>query len=146
MKLHAIMAACLLAFGAASCSSETITHDATELPQSARDAISRNFSSAISLVEIEKSMGSVKEYEVTLTDGSEISFDGNGEWKSVDTPANIPVPAGLVPTSIAKFVAEKHAGAIIIGLEKDKKGYEVELSNDLEIQFDPAGNFLKYDK
>ena len=145
MKLKSILAVCAVALCFAACTSETVSHDATQLPKKARDIINQNFSSAISLIETEKSMGSVKEYEVTLTDGSEISFNGNGEWKSVDTPTNIPVPAGLVPTNIAKFVAEKHAGAFIVGLDKNKKGFEVELSNDVEIQFDPAGNFIKYD-
>lgn len=90
-------------------------------------------------------MGKVTEYEVTLTNGSQIEFDHSGEWKSVDTPNNIPVPAGLLPTAISKFVASKHAGAFIVGIEKEKKGYEVELSNGVEIQFDGLGNFVKYD-
>lgn len=146
MKLHTFIAACALALGMGACASETVTHDASQLPAEARDVISRNFTSAISLIETEKSMGSVSEYEVTLTDGSEITFKGNGEWKSIDTPNNIAVPAGLVPTAIAKYVAEKHAGALIVGIEKNKKGYEIELSNNVEMNFDTAGNFVSYDK
>ena len=146
MKLHSLIAAMALAVGLGACASESTTHDASVLPANARDLISSNFTSAISLVEIEKGMGSIKEYEVTLTDGSEITFTGSGEWKSVDTPSNRPVPSGLVPTAIGQYVAEKHAGAYIVGLEKNKKGYEIELSNDIEMQFDPAGNFMSYDK
>ena len=147
MKTRVLFAA--LALAAASltaCSSETVSHDATTLPENARNLISKNFSAAISLVETEKSMGTTHEYEVTLADGSEITFGGNGEWKSVETPSNRAVPSGLVPTAIAKYVAERHAGASVIGIEKNKKGYEVELSNGLEMQFDAAGNFLQYDK
>ena len=146
MKLHAFIAVAALALGMGACASESVTHDASQLPAEARDVISRNFNSAISLIETEKSMGSVSEYEVTLTDGSQITFKGNGEWESVDTPSTIPVPSGLVPTAIAKYVAEKHAGVIIVGIEKNKKGYEVELSNNVEMQFDAAGNFVAYDK
>lgn len=146
MKLHTIVAALALTVGISACSSKDITHDAGQLPVKVRDLISQNFTSAVSLVEIEKDYGKVSEYEVTLTDGSEISFYPNGEWKSVDTPTNKAVPAGLVPTSIANFVKDKHAGALIVGIEKEKKGYEVELSNGVDILFDLTGNFVKYDK
>lgn len=145
MKLHALLAVLAITLGATACSSETVTHDAGILPGKARTLISQNFTSAISLVEEEKSMGSVKEYEVTLADGSEISFTADGEWKSIDTPNNRPIPAGLVPTAIAKYVASKHAGAFIVGLEKKKNGYEVELSNGVDMEFDSIGNFVKYD-
>lgn len=146
MKTHAFLAACLLTLGMASCSSETTTHDASILPAKARDLISQNFTSAISVIETEKSLGKTHEYEVVLTDGTQIEFNGDGEWKSVDTPNNLPIPQGMVPTAIARFVAEKHAGAYIVGIDKNKKGYEVELSNEVEIQFDAGGNFLSYDK
>lgn len=138
--------ACALATSLCACSSETVSHDATQLPEKARDLISQNFNSAISVVEVEKKFGKVDEYEVVLTDGAEISFTSGGEWKSVDTPNNRPIPSGLIPTSIVGFVTEKHNGAYIVGIEKNKKGYEVELSNGVEIQFDNAGNFMSYDK
>lgn len=146
MKTRTIIAILALALGAGACSSETITHDASKLPEKARNVISRNFTSAISLVEEETTGLGQKEYEVTLTDGSEISFTSSGEWTSVDTPNNLSVPEGMVPTAIARFVAEKHAGANIVGIEREKKGFEVELSNGVDIVFDAAGNFVKYDK
>lgn len=145
MKIHAVITSIVLGFALMACSSESVSHDASELPSKARDIISQNFNAAVSMIETEKSMGSVKEYEVILTDGAQVTFNGDGEWKSVDTPNNIPVPHGLVPTSISEFVAQKHAGAFIVGIEKNKKGFEVELSNGMEMEFDTAGVFMKYD-
>lgn len=145
MKIHVIISSMILGVALMSCSSESISHDASKLPAKARDLISQNFNSAVSMVETEKSVGKVKEYEVILTDGVQVTFSGDGEWKSVDTPNNIPVPHGLVPTSISEFVAQKHAGAYIVGIEKNKKGFEVELSNGVDMQFDTAGVFMKYD-
>ena len=145
MKIHVIISSMVLGVALMACSSESISHDASKLPAKARDLISQNFNSAVSMVETEKSVGKVKEYEVILTDGVQVTFSGDGEWKSVDTPNNIPVPHGLVPTSIAEFVAQKHAGAYIVGIEKNKKGFEVELSNGVDMQFDTAGVFMKYD-
>ena len=145
MKLRTILSAMAIGLALTACSSKNVSHDATNLPSKARDLISQNFTSAISLVEEEKNFGKVTEYEVTLTDGSEITFDHAGEWKSIDTPNNVPVPVGLVPTAIANYVASKHAGAYIVGIEKEKKGFEVELSNGVEMNFNTFGNFVSYD-
>ena len=146
MKRYIIVATGLLALLFTACSQESITHQADNLPAKARDIISANFTSAVSLVEEEKDFGKTTEYEVTLTDGSELKFNSSGEWISIDTPNNRSVPSGLIPTAIAKYVVSKHAGASIVGIEKEKKGYEIELSNGVEISFDKGGNFLKYDK
>lgn len=145
MKTQAILVAAALALSLSACSQEKVSHLADNLPVKARELISSNFTNAISLVEEDKEFGKTQEYEVTLTDGSEIKFTSSGDWKSIDTPNNRPVPSGLVPTAIAKYVATKHAGAYIVGIEKEKKGYDVELSNGVEITFDKNGNFLKYD-
>lgn len=145
MKLHRIIAVCLLAVGLGACSSEAVSHDASQIPEKARQTISQNFTSAISVVKTEKDMGRIDEYEVVLTDGTEIEFEANGDWKNINTPNNIAIPSGLIPTAIAGYVAEKHAGALIVGIEKEKKGYDVELSNGVDIQFDLQGNFVKYD-
>lgn len=132
--------------GLSACSQESVSHDANTLPSKAHEVLARNFTSAISLVKEEKDFGSVSEYEVTLTDGSEVTFSGDGDWKSVETPNNIAVPAGIVPTAISNYVRQKHAGALIVGIEKNKKGYDVELSNGIDMQFDKTGNFVAYDK
>lgn len=144
--LKLLFAAAVLMIGLSACTSENVTHDATVIPKNARDIISQNFTSAISVVKEEKSMGSVSEYEVTLTDGTDISFNANGDWKSVETPVSRAVPEGLIPTAISRYVKEKHAGAYIDGIEKNKKGYEVDLSNGVDIQFDSSGNFVSYSK
>lgn len=146
MKLHSLLLACVFGMGLIACSSEHYTHDASQLPKKATEFISKNFTSSVSVVEIEKNLGTTKEYEVTLTDGTEISFNKSGEWESVESAPNKSVPSGVIPTSIAGFVAQKQQGASIVGIERDNKGYEVELSNGVEIKFDNSGNFIKYDK
>ncbi|MDE7160186.1 MAG: PepSY-like domain-containing protein [Muribaculaceae bacterium] len=39
-----------------------------------------------------------------------------------------------------------HKGASIVGIEKERYGYEVELSNGIEMRFDKQGRFVRYDK
>ena len=146
MKIYTLAFCFATMFGVAACGNETVSHDVSTLPVKARTTIQQNFDAAITLVKTETEGIGDKEYEVTLSDGSEVTFNGAGEWENIERPANLAVPVGLIPTAITNFVNEKHAGALIIGIEKDKKGYDIDLSNGLEIQFDKTGNFVKYDK
>lgn len=145
MKKIALLMSIVLSLGFIQCNSETYEHNVDSLPDKAKMMISNYFDSAVSLVKVEKSTFGQKEYEVILTDGTQISFNHSGEWDEIDTPNNIAVPSAIIPTNIKSFVAEKHSGAIIVGLDKSKKGYSVELSNGNEIEFNQDGGFLKYD-
>lgn len=128
-----------------SCSGEKYSRDAAILPEKAQKLISQHFNSAISIVKEEKEFAEGKEYEVILADGCEITFDSKGEWKDIETPNNLAVPGSLVPKPIYDYIVANHHGASIVGIEKEKKGYEVELSNNLKIEFNKDGGFLKYD-
>lgn len=145
MKLKSLITALSFCVIITACSKTEVSHNANVLPEKARTVLSQNFTSAITLVKTTSSVASSKEYEVTLANGTEIEFKGNGEWTSVETPSNVAVPSGLVPTAISNYVKTKHAGAIIVGIEKEKKGYSIDLSNDIELNFDQEGNFLSQD-
>lgn len=124
----------------------TYAHDASVLPQAAQTTISNNFKAKVSVVKIDKDFGRISDYEVILTDGTEISFDRDGNWENVEVNVTKSVPSGFVPAAISNFVKKNQHGERIIGIERDKKGYEVELSNGVDIKFDKAGNFKKYDR
>ncbi|WP_369695841.1 PepSY-like domain-containing protein [uncultured Duncaniella sp.] len=47
--------------------------------------------------------------------------------------------------AIATYVKQNHKGSRIIGIEKKRNGYEIELSNDLDLEFDKQGNFIRFD-
>lgn len=138
----------LMAIGAISAASakDTYAHDATVLPKAAQTTIANNFKSEVSLVKIDKNFGRVSEYEVILTDGTEISFDRNGNWDNVETSASKSVPSAFIPKGISSYVAKNHKGARVVGIDKERSGYEVELSNGIDIKFNKAGEFQRYDK
>ena len=83
-------------------------------------------------------------YEVTLQDGTEIDFNSKGEWDKVDCK-RAAVPAALVPAFIAEYVQTSFPGQIIVKIDKERYGYEIELGNDLELKFDKNGNLLNID-
>lgn len=121
------------------------SHDDSVLPEPAKNMISNTFKAKVSLVKVEKEFGRVDEYEVILTDGTEVSFDRAGNWKSVETSARQQVPASIVPDAISKYVSKNHKNTTIVGIEKKRGGYEIELSNGVETKFNAQGQFLRYD-
>ncbi len=88
------------------------------------------------------------EYEVRLSDGTQIEFNKTPEWKKVDCEhSNVynSVPAALVPDQITTYVKTNFAGQSIIKIEKNRRGWEIELNNELEIKFDSKFNVTKID-
>lgn len=142
-----ILLSVLLVFGMAAVASarDEISRDASVLPEAARTTIANNFKAKVSLVKIDKDFGRVSEYEVILTDGSEISFDSKGNWRQVETNAKTAVPRAFVVEGIRNFVKKNHAGQNVVGIEKERNGFEVELANGIDLKFDMNGNFIKYD-
>ncbi len=84
------------------------------------------------------------DYDVTLSDYTQIEFDGNIvgkklEWDEVNckhSTVHTAVPAALVPTEIADHVSRLHSEQRIVKIAKDFRGWEIELSNGIEIEFD----------
>lgn len=124
---------------------DTYAHDASALPVAAQTVLKNNFKSEVSIVKIEKSFGRISEYEVIMTDGAEITFDKDGNWESVEVSARKSVPDGFVPKAISDYVKKNQPGQKIIGIEKERSGYEVELTNGVDMKFDKAGNFVRYE-
>lgn len=121
------------------------SHDVNILPIAAQTILKNNFKSGVSHIKIEKDWGKVSEYDVVLTDGSEITFDKNGNWKDVEVKVGNSVPSVFVPSAIQAYVKENQKKTKIVGIEKNRSGYEVELSNGVEMKFNSEGKFLRYD-
>ena len=84
------------------------------------------------------------EYDIYLSDGTEIDFDANNQWDKVECHANA-VPAALVPQAIATHVKNNYPNMAITKINKEYHGYEIELSNGLELNFDKSGRFMGMD-
>ena len=84
------------------------------------------------------------DYEVRLTDGTKIDFDRKGNWTNVERKT-VALPEKLVPTKIAEYVAKHYAGSKVVKIERNKRSFEVELSNGLELTFDTRYNLINVD-
>ena len=122
-----------------------ITNDINALPKIAQQFLSENFSSKVSHIKVDKELGYTKDYEVVLTDGTEIDFNRDGSWDKVEMPRGVKLPSSITPKGISDYVGKNFPGQIIESIDKERRSYEVELSNGLELIFDLSGNFLRYD-
>lgn len=144
MKKLLLLAMIAIAFCSTACA-DSYAHNGSPLPQAAKSLIKKNFKSEVSVVKIDKDYGRVSEYEVTLNDGTEITFDRQGNWKDIETGCNSRVPNGFILKPISDFVNKNHKGQRIVGIEKNSRNYEVTLSNGIDIKFSKTGAFIKYD-
>jgi hypothetical protein len=73
-----------------------------------------------------------------------VEFNRSGEWTSVDCERD-EVPNGVLPQGVLEYVGKRFAGAYVVEIEKGLRGYEVKLSNDIDLEFDKDGKFLRVD-
>lgn len=90
--------------------------------------------------------------DVTLSDYTQIGFDGNLfgklDWDEVDcrhASLSTTVPAALVPVEIANYVNRIHGSQSIVKIAKDNRGWDIELSNGIEIEFDKRFNVVDFE-
>lgn len=106
-----------------------------KLPAAAQEFLAANFKDLTLAYAVEDPKFIGSEYEVIYTDRTEVDFESNGEWSSVERKYAA-VPAAIVPVQIADYVRKSFAGESIRKIDRDKYTWEVELSNGLEIKFD----------
>lgn len=145
MKKILLVLALILGATSAIQARDTHSRNINDLPQAAQTTLAKNFKAKMSLIKIDKTLGRIDDYEVILTDGTEVEFDDKGNWKKIETPNDKSVPASLLPQAMKEYVSKNHKGANIVGVEKERNKYEVELSNGLDLIFDLNGNFVKFD-
>ena len=85
-----------------------------------------------------------KSYEVIFTNGDKVEFDNKSNWEEVNCKYSS-VPTAIIPAAIQKYVATNYPDAKILKIERDKKDYEVKLSNRTELKFDLKFNLIDID-
>jgi len=107
------------------------------LPAKAKAFVQSNFKSN-TIIFAEKD-GST--FECRLDDGTLIDFKSDGSWVSVDRSVKA-VPSKLIPETIQEYVDAKFTNCMITKIDKTFYGYEIELSNDLDLKFNNQGKLI----
>ncbi|WP_353116979.1 PepSY-like domain-containing protein [Myroides odoratus] len=87
-------------------------------------------------------------YKLRLNNKIEIDFDQNGNWTEIETEDRSAIPADFLAQEvplIQAYVAEHYKSNHIIEIDRDRKGYEVTLNNELELIFNAAQGFIGID-
>lgn len=113
--------------------------DFGDLPSEARSFIENYFPSADILSIVQEKEDGRKEYQVKLSDGTDMEFDEDGEWTNIECYF-IPLPTGILPANVITKVEELHPEAYINGVEKELGGYVVEVTDAGGIDWDMRFN------
>ena len=118
----------------------------TEMPKEAQEFIQRHFANqSVALAKIDTEFLD-KTYEVVFTNGDQVEFDKKGKWTKVDCE-HTQVPLAIVPVAIQQYVSKNYPDAKVVKIElTDRKGYEVDLSNGFEIEFDKKMRVVEIDR
>lgn len=124
---------------------DVITKDINQIPLAARNFINQHFTNPqVTHIKIDSEVLS-KNYEVLLTNGTEIDFDSKGNWVEVDAKKG-KVPATIIPSFVTNYLKNNNFETeFVTKIERDRRGYEVELNTDVSFKFDKKGNFRKAD-
>ncbi|MBO4814555.1 MAG: PepSY-like domain-containing protein [Muribaculaceae bacterium] len=83
-------------------------------------------------------------YEITLTDGTQVSFDSDDVWEKIESPMQ-GVPASVIPAPVATYVNASFPGIGIKKIDKEHNCYEVDLLNGIEVKLNEQGALMEMD-
>ncbi len=133
-KVSVFLLSLLLTASAAAATDDDRPVRAEDLPEQAKTMLSTYFTNdAINFATLDDDwFGAL--YEVHLQSGAEVQFTKEGEWVAVDTAPRM-VPNALVPAPILKEIESRFPGRQVVKIDRDRRDYELELDNGLELTF-----------
>ena len=139
MKKLVFLLVCLFTLQTVARADDDKPIQVTQMPQLAQQFIKQHFSdSKVALAKMESDF-LYKSYEVIFTNGNKVEFDKKGNCEEVDCKHT------SVPAAIQKYVTTNYPDAKVLKIERDKKDYEVKLSNRTELKFDLKFNLIDID-
>ncbi len=118
-----------------------------ELPQLGKTMIETHFE-ANTVVSVTRKNNSDTDgglYEVRLNNGIEIDLDKDGNWTDIEGNRQ-KLPDTLIPSPILSYVVKQYPAPLFIeGIDKEPYGYQIDLSNDLDLKFNADGSFIGLD-
>ena len=142
-KIIFVLASIMMTAGIASADNDRIIAF-DQLPAKAREFVKQYFpSEKVSYVKEESDFMEFS-YEVVFAQGTKVEFSGQGEWKEVDCRYST-LNEKLVPAQIRDYVSKNFPDTKFVKIEKGYRGYEVKLTNRLELTFDAEYRLVDID-
>ena len=115
-----------------------------KLPAEAQKFLKENFSKNSVISATHDRDVNDNDYTVILDNGLKVEFDAAGKWESIKSK-NGAIPTTLIPAKINSYISQHYPTLGVEKIEKKRYGYEVELTNDLDVKFDHNGKFIGLD-
>lgn len=146
MKKILFLFVCLFTLNLSSWAINDRPIQVSEMPKAAQEFVKRHFADQkVAVAKVEADF-LTKSYEVIFTNGDKVEFDGKGKWTSVDCE-HTQVPLEILPAEIRKYVTEHYPQAGVRKIElNDRKGYDVELNNGFDLEFDKRFRVREIDR
>lgn len=140
MKTRILFAIALLSLTISASAQKKI--EVTELPKPAQEFLNKHFSNTtIESVKKDAEHGE-KGFEVKLQDGTEVEFWKDGSYREVDG-GDKPIPTAFIPDNVKAYVAKNHPNEKITHIDYGHKDLDVDLTNDIDLEFTKDGKILK---
>lgn len=138
IKAILLLVVMLVSFNAKADHDQVITYD--QLPEVAQAFLKQYFANKVPLVVTVD----WDDYAIRYSSGEKVEFDKQGNWKEIDCRSSL-VPAELIPEEIKTNINATFPGAIILKLDRNRRGYEVKLNNGLEVEYSPTFQVIDID-
>lgn len=126
------MAAAFIMALSAYADDKPVSYD--RIPESARTFISTNFpSDNVSYVTVDDDLIR-PDYTVVLESGIHLEFTADGALDKIEA-GRAGIPVSVIPVQITEYVERHYPGASCRTYDVGRRGYEVELSNGMELKF-----------
>jgi len=132
-----------LSFGLSANAQKTVITKAA-LPVNAQTFLKTHFAGQEPTYILQNKETFSTDYKVQLANSVEVEFDGKGNWEEVDGNHQA-IPVAVIPKAIASYIKTNFANTTVTKIDKGTWGYEVDLSNNLELEFNSKGKFLRID-
>ena len=142
-KLLLLIMLLVSTIGSAYAFVDKYTLDRSDLPEEAQQMLTEYFPKAkVGMIKVDRHLLKKTDYDVRLVNGTTIEFSNKGKWTMVDCKKR-EVPSGLVKKNIRNHVAKNYPDTIIVRIKKKASGYEIRLSDGVELEYNLLGSFKK---
>lgn len=144
MRIVMIAIYCMMSFNIVANAGNDKPINVNELPAKAQTLLSKHFKGQkVMLATIESGVVS-RSYDVVLRNGTKLEFDNKGNLTEIDCKQGI-VPSQLIPQPIKNYLKENYRGEAVRKIELNKKEYEVELTNGIDLTFNKHFQLIDID-
>ena len=144
MRIVMIAICCMMSFNIVANAGNDKPINVNELPAKAQTLLSKHFKGQkVMLATIESGVVS-RSYDVVLRNGTKLEFDKKGNLTEIDCKQGI-VPSHLIQQPIKNYLKENYRGEAVRKIELNKKEYEVELTNGIDLTFNKHFQLIDID-